>query len=216
MTVFAAIATAQDRMPDLPTHMGLELANTVMGELFAVIPEIARDRIDIPLVQDQAEYELPLDVAQVEAAYLMGGAQPKRLHDVNVETLNRHRPTWRVDPSGTPADAYLSSAPDSSGLPVPVVGVYPPPASASPGDLALFVSRKGSPLLGTSPIPSTVMGPQVFVEGILYYASLSLHPQRAPAHKALYSEHLLMNREYVRTRHEAIRNPQFENIRGGS
>lgn len=224
-TITTSVANAQRSLPDLQTSRGIDLANQVHREILAYIPELRRDFLTVTLVSGTYEYPLDETSFQVDnVIYSPTTGSPLQLTPTTIEQLNKQQPTWRTDPSATwtaqgengPYFYLTNKVVSAANLPVPTIGFYPNP-NFSTGTLTVWASKlQPADLAGTDTCLNGLLSSQIYVEGIRYYAATELRPEMAAAYKAAYAEQLALNRYFVRTRNEPLKDPgKVKNARSG-
>jgi len=225
-TVAQVVAAAQRSLPDLQVSRGYDLVNQVHREILAFIPELRRDTVSIALVVGTGEYALGAQMFQVDqVVYAPGGAGSSIvLAPILIEQLNNSEPTWRTDPSaswtaaGVHGPYYYTTGKvvSAADLPVLSIGFYPVP-NFNTGTLSLWGSvLQPVDLTAGETVFDSLLSSQVYVEGVRYYAATELRPEMASAFKAAYSEAIAQNKNFVRTRLDAMRGPgKIVNARPG-
>lgn len=227
-TIAQAVSAAQRRFPDLQTSRGVDLANIVHQEILGQIPELKRNVVaTITPVSGQLEYQLATEAFQVEFCVYVNDSMEVFIPATTVEALNRSRATWRVDAGvaayGATGDSgpqfYVSTGPlGSASANSMVIGFYPKPLFTA-GTITCYGSLLQSAALISSDVCLiSLISPQVYVEGITFYAALDLQPEQAAVFKGAYDNQMMLNKDFVRTRNGDIREAtkdQTNNRSGG-
>jgi hypothetical protein len=224
-TITTAVANAQRSLPDLQTSRGIDLANQVHREILAYIPELRRDQLTVALTSGTGEYALDETAFQVDnVVYSPSTGSPIQMTPTTVEQLNKSNPTWRTDASAGwttsgengPYFYLTNKVVSAANLPVPTIGFYPVP-NFSTGTLTVYLSKlQPADLISTDTCLNGLLSSQIYVEGIRYYAATEIRPDMASAYKAAYAEQLALNRYFVRTRNDPLKDPgEVKNARKG-
>jgi hypothetical protein len=224
-TIATAVANAQRSLPDLQTSRGIDLANQVHREILGYIPELRRDQYTLSLTANTGEYALTEQSFQVDnVVYTPSSGNPVQLTPTTIEQLNKSNPTWRTDASAAwttsgenaPYFYLTNKVVSAANLPVPTMGFYPVP-NFSTGTLTVYASMlQSADLASSDTCLNGLLSSQIYVEGIRYYAATELRPEMASAYKAAYAEQLALNRYFVRTKNEPLKDPgEIKNARKG-
>ena len=225
-TITGVVANAQRSLPDLQTSRGIDLANMVHREILSYIPELRRESLTINPVSGTEEYALDETTFQVDnVIFSPSTGNALQLTPTTVEQLNKATPSWRTDPAAAWTVQgengpyfYLTNVATthSSSTITPTIGFYPTP-NFSTGTITVYASRlQQSDLATTDSTMPGLLSPQIYVEGVRYYAATELRPELASAYKAAYAEQLALNRWYVRTRNDPLKDPgKVKNARLG-
>jgi hypothetical protein len=224
-TLATVVANVQRSLPDLQTSRGYDLCNQVHREILAYIPELRRDSLTVSPASGTGEYSIAETEFQIDnVVYTPSSGSPLQLTPTTIEQLNKSTPTWRTDPSQSwttqgengPYFYLTNKVISGANLPTPTIGFYPVP-NFSTGTITLYASRlQASDLQSTDTCLTGLLSSQVYVEGVRYYASTELRPEMASAFKAAYAEQIALNRWFVRTRNEPLKDPgKVKNSRVG-
>jgi hypothetical protein len=224
-TVATLLSNVQRTFPDLQSARGYDLCNQVHREILCYIPELRRDQFTITPMPGQGEYSIAETEFQIDSVvYVPASGNNIQLTSTTVEGLNKSTPTWRADPSASweqqgengPYFYLTNKVLASANLPTPTIGFYPVP-NFSTGTITVYASRlQPSDLVSTDTCLDGLLSSQVYVEGVRYYAATELRPDLAGAFKAAYAEQIALNRWYVRTRNEPMKDPgRAKNARVG-
>ena len=219
-TITTIVGRVQNRLGDLVTTRGIDIANVVHREILSHIPELRRiphsSPTQISLTANTKEYSLTEEIMQVDYVhYRTSSSVATKLAEMGVEELNKIVADWRSAAAGTPTQFYLTANATNGGA--SMIGFHPTPdtsTSAGYPIVEVFGSKaESSALVAGDTISQLLPHSQVYTEGISYYAAHELRPEAAMAYYNTYMAQLEAAKQYVRTRVEGLKSPPFGNVR---
>lgn len=219
-TISTIVGRVQNRLGDLVTARGIDIANVVHREILSHIPELRRiahsSPTSISLTASTKEYALTEGIMQVDyVQYRTAAGTAVKLAEMGIEDMNKVVADWRSAAAGTPTQFYLTANSTNGGA--SMIGFHPTPDTTTSGGYPVAevfgAIAESSALVAGDTISQLLPHSQVYTEGISYYAAHELRPEAAMAYYNTYMAQLEAAKRYVRTRVEGLKNPPFGNVR---